>query len=167
LILPHEAQSVTPMPLTDEQIRAAFAGVRCPACDRAKAALSAFCLTDTLALTPWVRNWLARGPEDPYFAANFRSALEHLRLNPFRKRVFGWPYTKPDDLYDAGYALAGHVRCSAPGCRAAIVWFWTPTRDRRVAVNYDCSLHRDTCRDPEYFTARAAPTSAPKRRARR
>ena len=166
-----EAQSGSafkPAPvLADDEIARAFAAKRCLACGGFKAPLSAFCLTDHLALTIWARNVLARGPEDPGFAEMFRSALEHLRLNPHRKRYFSWPHRTPDDLATAGYEQIEHGWCRAPGCGAEIVWFWVPGRLHRIAINLDCSPHRDTCANPEYFQHRVAQRPAPKRRARR
>lgn len=158
--------------LSEAEILAAYEGELCLVCEKRKASLAAFCVTDTLALPLWDRINLARGPKDPYFVDNFRSALRHLQLNTQRLRKYPavrgeWPYQSKDDLEEAGYRLIDHARCKVPRCWEKIVWFFTPTGGR-IAVNLaDCQPHYSTCTDPDYMRRKREELQAQKQKKRR
>lgn len=158
--------------LTKIEVMTAFVSRECPACGGAKRAGETFCRTDYLALPLHLRNWLARGPRDPYFPANYNRALNHLRLQPKRMvRVLAngarWRYDSHESLVAAGYRLIEYAHCAVPRCYQHIAWYWTPAR-KRIAINIPSyTPHVETCRDPEYFARRRALRTSAKRRKRR
>ncbi|ABF42183.1 hypothetical protein Acid345_3182 [Candidatus Koribacter versatilis Ellin345] len=167
--------------LTIDELRRVFEGTVCPACQGAKRSRSAFCATDTSALTIWQRRSLAGGIDDPQFQQAFRSTLRHLELNATRVRKFapvrgGWSYQTESELRAAGYRWHSFFRCGVPGCGQPIHLYTKPDKSGRVAVNAEgYQPHATTCTDPEYFqrqreakqerrkAAKAAQTSARRR----
>ncbi|MCU1285908.1 MAG: hypothetical protein JWO13_2258 [Acidobacteriales bacterium] len=160
-----------PVPMTDEQIAQLVAGEVCPACGGRKCADQAFCPTDFIALTVWMRRCMSMGVKHPEFVGNFRGALRHLQLNPQRKknipvRAGEWPYSTDEELEKAGFKFLNHAHCSVPGCHVRIEWYRTP-RGACIAVNLaDYQRHSLSCADPMYFQKRReerAQTSARKK----
>lgn len=148
--------------------RDAYFALTCAVCARPKAAGHAFCATDFYALTLWQRRGLQGGPDSPAFAEAFLAAFEHLRALPTRARLLTahgaeWPYRSLDELRDAGYRQAEqelHCYCRVPGCRARLIWLWTPA-NAKLAVDYTTLRpHRPDCADPAYFARRKAEKAA-------
>ena len=151
--------------ISDEQAKLLWEGERCAACGGRKRAAQAFCATDFVALTLWVRRWLMQGPSSATYAQTFRSALRHLELNPVRKTSlpsqYGeWKFRSDADLERGGFKFIKHGECAVPRCGARVMWYWTPN-GRKVAVNLrDYQIHRPKCVDPEYFERREAERKA-------
>jgi hypothetical protein len=142
--------------LTAEEIATAVAGEVCLVCGGRKRAEQAFCPTDFIALTIWMRRSMSLGIKRPDFCEDFRAALRHLQLNPQRAkkipvRTGEWTYSSDDELEKAGFKFLNHGDCAVPGCHARIEW-WRSPNGGRMAVNLaDYQRHSLSCADPTYF----------------
>jgi hypothetical protein len=154
--------------LTDAEAAAAWSEPRCAACERTKSRASAFCLSCTLALQIWVRNWLALGPKDSRFADTYRSALQHLRLHRRRiKRLDGWNFESLEEIEAAGYTILNVSRCKAVGCNQQIGWVESPTGNK-IPVNLsDFQPHKTSCKNPGVYRAKKSVQASARRVSRR
>jgi hypothetical protein len=140
--------------LTEGEITASVAGVRCLACADTKSSGQPFCPADFARLPLASRLALS---EKPGFPESFRRALQHLvDLGPRPSRVGGrlWTFASLDELEAAGFRFIRITNCSVPRCWQKIAWLWTP-RNSKMPVNVaDCQPHRSTCLDPDYHLRR-------------
>jgi hypothetical protein len=146
-----------PRPLSDEQIIASWRSEMCAACGKYKRAGSAFCATDTAALTLPMRWNLEDGTN---FGA-FRAALRHLQLHTDRRAQFAegeWKYRSAEELERAGYKFSSHRRCAVKvpdhkpfECGARITIYITPNGKRIALDAITLQPHRSKCVDPDYF----------------
>jgi hypothetical protein len=155
--------------LTDAEVAAAWSSPACAACEAPKSRSSAFCLSCTLALVIWVRNWLSLGPTDKRFADTYRSALQHLRLHRKRiKRLQGWNFESLEEIEAAGYTILNVGRCKAVGCSQEIGWVESAT-GKKIPVNLsDFQPHNTSCKNPGvYRVKKSVQASARRIRGRR
>lgn len=157
-----------PTTLTDAEAIAAWSSPTCGACEASKSRTSAFCLSCTLALVIWVRNWLNRGPSSPQFADTYRSALRHLCLHRNRiKRLDGWNFKSLEEIEEAGYTILNVGRCKAVGCSQEIGWVESVT-GKKIPVNLsDFQPHRTSCKNPGVYRTKKPVQASARRSPRR